>query len=273
MSRPPWSCWRLIARRWVLARDIALSVVAAIVTSLILIAVLGSHGGRPSGIVIDSYDLSFPVMQIAVFMAVATAALPYLARSLQRVIEVFIGLVALAGAVGGEGLPLNVLGSMAIGWAAALLIRLIFGSPLGLPSAADVQRLLADLGISAGDVRPLPRQAWGVAKYQATETGSPGCARASRWPSPSTAGMRRTPSCSPRWAGSCSTGTPGPSLTLTRLQQVEHEAFLTLRADQAGVVVPDIAEAGTAGPASDALLVCRLPPGAPLSGADAAEHQ
>ena len=63
----------------------------------------------------------------------------------------------------------------------------------------------------------------------------------------------------------------GSSLTLTRLQQVEHEGFLTLRADQAGVVVPDIVEAGTAGPASDALLVCRLPPGAPLSGADAAE--
>jgi glycosyltransferase 2 family protein len=259
----------LIARRWVLARDIALSVVAAIVTSLILIAVLGSHGGRPSGIVIDSYDLSFPVMQIAVFMAVATAALPYLARNLQRVIEVFIGLVALAAAVGGDGLPLNVLGSMAIGWAAALLIRLIFGSPLGLPSAADVQRLLADLGITAGDVQPLPRQIWGVAKYQATEMDA------------AAAGQPLNISVYGRDAADARLLTKvgrflfyrdsGTSLTLTRLQQVEHEAFLTLRADRAGVVVPDIVEAGTAGPASDALLVCRLPPGVPLSGADAAE--
>ena len=262
----------LIARRWVLARDIALSVVAAIVTSFILIAVLGSHGGRPSGIVIDSYDLSFPVMQIAVFMAVATAALPYLARNLQRVIEVFIGLVALAGAVGGDGLPLNVLGSMAVGWAAALLIRLIFGSPLGLPSAADVQSLLADLGIRADDVQPLPQQIWGVAKYQATETDA-GVA----------AGQPLNISVYGRDAADARLLTKvgrflfyrdsGASLTLTRLQQVEHEAFLTLRADQAGVVVPEIAEAGTAGPASDALLVCRLPPGAPLSGADAAENQ
>jgi glycosyltransferase 2 family protein len=260
----------LIARRWVLARDIALSVVAAIVTSLILIAVLGSHGGRPSGIVIDSYDLSFPVMQIAVFMAVATAALPYLARSLQRVIEVFIGLVALAGAVGGDGLPLNVLGSMAIGWAAALLIRLIFGSPLGLPSAADVQRLLADLGITADDVLPLPRQIWGVAKYQATETDAG-----------AVAGQPLNISVYGRDAADARLLTKvgrflfyrdsGASLTLTRLQQVEHEAFLTLRAGQAGVAVPEIVEAGTAGPASDALLVCRLPPGVPLSGADAAE--
>jgi glycosyltransferase 2 family protein len=259
----------LIARRWVAARDIALSVVAAIVTSFILIAVLGSHGGRPSGIVIDDYDLSFPVMQIAVFMAVATAALPYLARSLQRVIEVFIGLVALAGAVGGDGLPLSVLGSMAIGWAAALLIRLIFGSPLGLPSAADVQRLLADLGIRAGDVQPLPRQVWGVAKYQATEMDA------------AAAGQPLNISVYGRDAADARLLTKvgrflfyrdsGASLTLTRLQQVEHEAFLTLRADQAGVVVPDIVEAGTAGPASDALLVCRLPPGVPLSAADAAE--
>jgi glycosyltransferase 2 family protein len=258
----------LIARRWEVARDIALSVAVAIVTSLILIAVLGSHGGRPSGIVIDSYDLSFPVMQIAVFMAVATAALPYLARSLQRVIEVFIGLVTLAGAVGGEGLPLNVLGSMAIGWAAALLIRLIFGSPLGLPSAADVQRLLADLGIRADDVQPLPRQAWGVAKYQATETDA-GTAT----------GQPLNISVYGRDAADAKLLTKvgrflfyrdsGASLTLTRLQQVEHEAFLTLRAGQAGVAVPGIAEAGTAGPASDALLVCRQPPGTLLSATDA----
>ena len=40
----------------------------------------------------------------------------------------------------------------------------------------------------------------------------------------------------------------GPSLTITRLQQVEHEAYLTLRAGQAGVAVPEIVEAGTAGP-------------------------
>ena len=47
----------------------------------------------------------------------------------------------------------------------------------------------------------------------------------------------------------------GPSLTLTRLQQVEHEAYLTMRAGQAGVAVPGILEAGTAGSSKDALLV------------------
>jgi hypothetical protein len=47
----------------------------------------------------------------------------------------------------------------------------------------------------------------------------------------------------------------GPSLTITRLQQVEHETYLTLRAGQAGAAVSEIIEAGTAGPSKAALLV------------------
>ncbi len=128
----------LVARRWEIARDIALSVAGTAAVSGILVLVLGNRGGRPSGIVINGYDLSFPVLQIALFMAVATAALPYLARSVQRLIELFIALVALASAVGGHGLPLNVLGSLVIGWGVTAAVRLIFGSPLGLPSTEDV---------------------------------------------------------------------------------------------------------------------------------------
>ncbi len=113
--------------------------------------------------------MSFPVLQIALFMAVTTAALPYLARGLQRLIEIFIALVAMASAVGGHGLPLNVLGSLAIGWGTTALVRLVFGSPLGLPSADDVRVLLGELGIHASQVRAAARQVWGVAKYQASD--------------------------------------------------------------------------------------------------------
>ena len=259
----------LIARRWMLARDIALAAAGAAALSGILILLLGRNGGLPSGVAIHGYHLSFPVLQIALFIAVAVAALPYLARGLQRLIEVFIGLVTLAAAVGGHGLPLNVLGSMAVGWAAALTVRLVFGSPLGLPSAADVQRLLGKLGIGAAGVRALPRQAWGVAKYWATET-SPAAA-AGQWLLISVYGRDAADARLLAKTGRfLFYRDSGPSLTVTRLQQVEHEAYLTLRAGQAGVSVPDIAEAGTAGPASDALLAGRVPPGTMLSGADPA---
>src|SRR5580693_2821917 len=159
----------LLARRWEVARDIGLSAGVSAAACGILIVVLGSRGGRPAGIVIGDYVLSFPVLQVALFAAVATAALPYLARGVQRLIEIFIALVALACAVGGHGLPLNVAGSLAIGWGATAIVRLVFGSPLGLPSAEDVRLLLEELGIRSGNVHPAARQVWGVAKFEATE--------------------------------------------------------------------------------------------------------
>jgi uncharacterized membrane protein YbhN (UPF0104 family) len=271
----------LLARRWVLARDIALSAAGAAAVCGILVLLLGSRGGRPAGIVISGYHLSFPVLRIALFAAVAVVALPYLARSAQRLIEIFIALVALASAVGGHGLPLNVLGSLAIGWGVAAIVRLVFGSPLGLPSAADVRLLLAELGIHAGNVAPARRQVWGVAKYQADELRPAGMAAADGVAA--TAG-RIDIAVYGRDAADARLLTKlgrfvfyrdsGPSLTITRLQQVEHEAYLTLRAAQAGVAVPGIVEAGKVGPSGDALLVSRIPSGRAglaLSDADATE--
>ncbi|MBV9208702.1 MAG: hypothetical protein JO037_25590, partial [Actinobacteria bacterium] len=258
-----------VARRWEVARDIGLSAAGTAAACGILIVLLGSRGGRPSGIVIDRYYLTFPVLQIALFMAVTAAALPYLARSVQRLIEIFIALVALACAVGGHGLPLNVLGSLAIGWGVTAVVRLVFGSPLGLPSADDVRLLLEELGIRATDVRPRTRQVWGVAKYAATEITRPD--------PPGRLGIEvygrdaadaRLLTKAGRFVLYRDSGL---SLTITRLQQVEHEAYLTMRAGRAGVDVPEVIEAGTAGPSKDALLVCRLPAGIALADADAAE--
>jgi glycosyltransferase 2 family protein len=259
----------LFARRWAVARDIALSAVIAAAVSGILTLLLGSNGGRPPGILIHGYYMRFPVLQVALFMAVATAALPYLARGLQRLIELFVALVALACAVGGHGLPLNVLGSLAIGWGATAVVRLVFGSPLGLPSIHDVYALLSDFGIRPGTVRPSARQVWGVAKFEGTVAGQS-----------HVRDERIGIAVYGRDAADAKLLTKvgrflfyrdsGPSLTLTRLQQVEHEAYLTLKAGQAGVAVPEILEAGTAGSSGDALLVCRLPPGTTMSDADAA---
>jgi uncharacterized protein (TIRG00374 family) len=247
----------LLARRWEIARDIGLSAAGAAAVTGLLVLWLGSHGGRPGGVVIGDYDLSFPVLRIALFAAVATAALPYLARGLQVIVEIFITLVALATAVGGHGLPLSVVGSLVIGWGTTAVVRLAFGSPLGLPSADDVRRLLAEFGISVGHLQPMPQQAWGAAKYEATETA------------PGDSSRRLAIAVYGRDAGDARLLTKagrfllyrdsGPALTLTRLQQVQREAFFALRAGQAGVAVPELVEAGTAGSSKDAVLVYRLP--------------
>jgi uncharacterized membrane protein YbhN (UPF0104 family) len=267
----------LLGRRWVAARDIVLSAAGAAAVSGIVILLVGSRGGRPGGVMIGNYHLSFPVLRIAVFIAVAVVALPYLARGVQRLIELFIALVALASTVGGHGLPLNVLGSMAIGWGVAAIVRLVFGSPLGLPSADDVRLLLEEAGIRAVNVAPASRQRWGVAKYQADEISAPGMDAAD---APGRLGI----AVYGRDAADARLLTTigrfvfyrdsGPSLSITRLQQVEHEAYLTMRASQVGAPVPEIIEAGTAGPSGDAVLVSRLPAGMTglaLSDADTSE--
>jgi glycosyltransferase 2 family protein len=259
----------VIARRWEIARDIGLSAAGTVLACGILIVALGSRGGRPGGVEIHGYYLTFPVLQIALFAAVTTAALPYLARGVQRIVEIFTALVALACAVGGHGLPLNVLGSLAIGWGVTAVVRLVFGSPLGLPSAEDVRLLLAELGIGADGVQPVSRQVWGVAQYEATENNrADGSGRLGIEVYGRDAADAKLLTKAGRFVWYRDSG---PSLTITRLQQVEHEAWLTVRAGQVGVAVPEVIEAGTAGPSGDALLVSRLPAGTALADADAAD--
>ncbi|HEY1734622.1 MAG TPA: lysylphosphatidylglycerol synthase domain-containing protein, partial [Acidimicrobiales bacterium] len=262
----------LVARRWAVARDLGVSVLAAGAVTGLLILILGDDGGRGTGVVIDGYSVTFPVFQIAAFMAIATAALPYLARTVQRLVELVVVLVALASVVGGHGLPVNVLGSLAIGWGVTAAVHLVFGSPLGLPSTADVAALLGELGVRAVDVSARPHQEWGVARFEATLEGSPTAAGQVGPVDQLAISVYGRDAADAKLLAK--TGRflmyrdSGPTLTFTRLQQVEHEAYLTLRATQAGVTAPEVVEAGQAGPSGDAVLVCRLPAGSPLSTAD-----
>ena len=148
----------------------------------------------------------------------------------------------------------------------ARLIGVDHTRPLADEADDDVRLLLEEFGIRAGNVHPAARQVWGVAKFEATEAVPPGRLGVAVYGRDAADARLLT-----KAGRFLLYRDSGPSLTLTRLQQVEHEAYLTLRAGQAGVTVPEVAEAGTAGPTRDALLVCRLPPGTALSDADAAE--
>jgi hypothetical protein len=75
--------WRSV----IFARSAAASDVGAEATacawprpSSLPVVLRGSRGGRPAGIQVDDFYMRFPVVQIAVFMAVAAASLPYLTR-------------------------------------------------------------------------------------------------------------------------------------------------------------------------------------------------
>jgi uncharacterized membrane protein YbhN (UPF0104 family) len=254
------------ARRWTVARDLVAAAVGSVVASLVLIVALGSDGGRRNPTDTIGITLHFPVIQIAVFMAVVAVSLPYLARGVQRVIELFVLLVGLATVVGGHGLPVNVLGSLALGWGVAAVVHLVVGSPLGLPSSADITDLMAGVGITAHDVAPLATQAWGVATFTASAPDPEGI------PSVLRVAVYGRDAADAKLLAKAGRflfyRDSGPTLTFTRLQQVEHEAYLTLLAERAGAVVPEVLAAGTAGTSGDAVLVGRLPDGVPLAEVD-----
>ena len=74
-------------------------------------------------------------------------------------------LLAVTTVVSAQRLPVAVLAGVATGWGVTALVHLVFGSPLGLPSADEVTELLADLDLDVDEVAASPAQRWGVARF------------------------------------------------------------------------------------------------------------
>ncbi len=248
----------LMSRRLSAIRDIAVSGAAAWLLCIISAAVLGTDGGRPPTSGYTHVDLAFPVARVAATVGVVTAALPYFSRWLQLCLETAIGLLAVTAVVNGSGVPLAVLASLAVGWGVTAVVHLVFGSPLGLPSTGEVELLLGDLELSATGVRAASKQEWGVGRFGGTVDGARIDVSVYGRDAADAQLLAKT-------ARFLFYRDSGPTLALTRRQQVEHEAYLTLMADRAGARVPVVLAAGPAGPAKDALFVTHPPAGRPLS--------
>src|SRR5271169_2039929 len=151
---------RLTAVRWI--------AVAAILTwgmCIVLGAVLGPTAGRPPVSELAGLNAAYPVTQLAVAIAVAATALPYLSRPVHRLVSFLVAVAVLAAVCGGEALPVNAVSSIALGWGVAAGLHLVVGSPLGLPSAAEVAEWIADLNVAVRDITRVPRQVWGVEQF------------------------------------------------------------------------------------------------------------
>jgi uncharacterized membrane protein YbhN (UPF0104 family) len=248
-----------IRRRWDVLRDLAIAAAGALVVSGILVLLLGAAGGRPHTVHIDGYSLSFPVLHVAVAVGVATVGLPYLARGVQRLIESVLGLAILATVVAGQGLPVNVIGSMAIGWGVTAGLHLALGSPVGLPSGEEVRALLATVGIEPASVMPTGHQTWGAAHYTA-DMGEGEALAVSFYGRDATDAQLLTKLW--RFVFYRHSGAP---LALTRIQQVEHESSITQLAARSGARVPEVLVASPLGPSRDAVVITRAPAGHPLA--------
>jgi uncharacterized protein (TIRG00374 family) len=137
----------LLVPRLLAVRQMAVAGLATLGVCLALDALLGPAGGRPPIPALHGIDASYPVTQLAVALAVALTGLPFLSRPMHRIVGTAIALAALAALVGGYGLPLNVASAIALGWGMAAACHLAFGSPAGLPSAAEVTDAVRDLRV------------------------------------------------------------------------------------------------------------------------------
>jgi glycosyltransferase 2 family protein len=250
---------RLTAIRWTAVAGVLTWGVCAL-----LGVVLGSAAGRPPVDALAGVDAGYPVTQLAVAVAVAAIAFPYLSRPLHRLVSLLLTLAVLAGVCGGQALPVNAISSIALGWGVAAALHLAVGSPLGLPSAAEITEWITDLRMTARDITRAPRQVWGVEQFTGRDEAGKTIELSVYGRDASDARM-----LAKLWRF-CLYRDSGPTLILDRLQQVEHEAYLTLMAGRAGVPVPDVLAAGRFGPSRDAALVTRLPDGPALSQADGA---
>ena len=249
----------LVVPRLAAVRQMAIAGLATLGVCLLLSAVLGPAGGRPPVPQLPGVVTAFPVTQLAVAMAVALTGLPFLSRPMHRIVGIALALAALSALIGGYGLPFNIAASIVIGWGMAAACHLAVGSPAGLLSAAEVTEAVRDLRVDVRALAPVPGQEWGEQTFAGEDDQ----------------GRRLELAVYGRDASDAQWLTKlwrfliyrdsGPTLMIHRLQQVEHEAYLTLLAGRLGVLVPEVVAAGRCGPSNDAALVTRPPPGPRLA--------
>jgi uncharacterized membrane protein YbhN (UPF0104 family) len=234
----------LTASRWRAVRDLVLTaLVAAAVAFVVPVPWAGTADGE------------WLVIAVSVGAAIAFGAGLLASRTVRRCVAWLTVLGIVAGVAAGILVPVDAVVAVLIGWGASAVIRLVFGCPQAVPSAEDVSLAGATFGIDLDDPHLQPAQGWGLATFTAAGSGG----------NPVDIAVYR------RDAGDAQFFSrlwrtlwfkdSAPSLTLTRLQLVEHEAFALLMADRAEVGVPQVLAAGIVPSTKDAVLLTRPPAG------------
>ncbi len=256
----------LVARRWRLARDLALGGVvtwalARFIGSLVVEDASVTHSLDIVTRIGDD-TAHFPAVRVAIIVAVISVASPYLTRPVRRLGQLLVVLMAFAALYLGAALPDAALAAVVLGWVVAAVVHLTFGSPGGRPTTAQVQAALGELGLSADDVHLAEHQPrTGTVMLAHDDDGALSVRVLGR-------DEADAQLLSKSWRF-VAYKDGGPSIHLSRLEDVEAQAYALLLAERAGVSVPPVLVAGTAGPGA-ALIASRPVEGTPLIDADPA---
>jgi undecaprenyl-diphosphatase len=253
----------VVAGRLRLARDLVVAGVLAWGTARALGELVVAHEGfgrtlRIATGFVGGSPSAFPSVRIAIIVAIIGASAPYVTRPARAFGWALVALLGVSALYLGTAFPNDLFAGVVLGWTVACFVHLLFGSPGTRPTIPQITEALARLGIRADNVRFAPVQ-----------TGSSTLVLADDEIGPLRIHMVARDDAHAQllqkiWYTVVNKRS-APRFALTRVQQVEHEAYLLLVAAQGGVHVPTVVVAGSGGPRA-ALLVLR-----PIAGAELAE--
>jgi glycosyltransferase 2 family protein len=225
------SVWQ---RRWQVLRDVGVGLLIAFGIMLVIDWIMPDEWSQWALLVAP--------------VTVVKVANPHLTRPL-RVLGWWAIVLGLLGAVMSQAVaPSAGASGVLIGLTAAALVAIIYGSPKGRPDVETVRTALTELGIDVSELGVADRQAEGVFVLEA-HSKEEGPLEVKVYGRDAYDTQLLTTVWRTVWfRGSGAPTTPG------RLQQVEHEALLTLLARHKGVPTPGVVTAGEVGN-GDALLV------------------
>jgi uncharacterized membrane protein YbhN (UPF0104 family) len=261
-----WSVVLIVAAvvrgRGALARDLIVAPVLSIVLAAAVAAIVMDDGTGISDLLFDvDGPPHFPPGLLVIATAVISTASPHLGRPFRNLGRWLIPFQLVGTIMLGAALPSGASAAIALGLFAAAAVHLAVGSPGGRPTASRIRLALADLGVRVDDLAPASMQPEGVVLFEGTDDEGPLLVKVygrDAWDAQLLANLWRLV-----WYRGAER-----TARLSRVELVEHEAFVTLLAERAGARVSHLVTAGSAG-RGDALVVVR-PLGATIASQPAA---
>lgn len=247
----------LARRRAAVARDVLLA--GALAVALWLLVGRSVEGSWPAvwGALRDAGPPPwYPSPRVAVPGAIVLTATPHLTMPFRRLARWTLGLGVFAVAVAGGTSALGAMGGLFIALIASSTVHLLFGSSAGRPSLTQVATALDELGVPIRSLGVADRQQAGFFHVSATDEHGDALVVKVYGRDAHDAALLST-----LWR-TVWYREAGAPLRVGRLQQVEHEAFMTLFAGEHDIVTDTVVMAGVT-EGDDAVLVVR-PRGTPL---------
>ncbi|KHL00962.1 lysylphosphatidylglycerol synthase transmembrane domain-containing protein [Sinomonas humi] len=242
------------AAAWLLAVVVSWTVPARLVPPGVESGLLHASGAGA---------FAFPDSRSAVIAALASVSTPYLTRVARNTSWILVVLVAAADVFLGQNLPVGVFAGVVLGWGMGKLFHIVMGAPGRRASESALQQAVERAGLSGARIVPVHRGLLSPQEYEITaEDGT-----LFRMKTVRRLHRRAGPLHKLSNAFASVDVEHGAGLS-TPLHEVEHEAYITLLAERAGVGTVPVVLAGEIehGPP---FLISRAIGGHPLSSLSA----